>query len=1308
MPDHNLTIEQEFGLIIDRHVAMEANAGSGKTKVLTDRYLDLVTRPISDGEPYQPKQIAAITFTEKAASEMKERISSELEKLIAAETDSDKLNKLEEVRYQLGSASISTFHSFYNKIIRDFADLIDMPKAFSIATSIEQQAMVDEVAENLLGSLGEDSEVQEFFLYYSPATIAGIFKEYIDHGIKTDLDSYDNTLNNIRLFIVMLLNDFHSIYNDYLDNADKTKLNQKNCGLISSAFNLPSDTYDEAVDKCNSLYNLIGQKIEGRSSLNSIVFSFGSFLKKEKIKGVLESLTVRYEQEDHQRLERLVEILNIGLELLISKKKELGLITHNDTMLFAYELIDNHPDVALTIKSMYKEFLIDEFQDTAPLQVNILKPILSLFSDDENDTDNRLFIVGDPKQSIYGFRNADIRVFLQFIDRIKSKNELKYDDNNAIKTTRKKLNNISTQWQGKVPLSVTFRCPPVIIDFVNTVFTDLMVQNEYGGVDYLEMIYGRKGESDTLDRGSLGVVIVQKLEKEAKEKAEKDANEPKQHIIDIANLCERLLTQPKDADSVSYYKPGDLAVIMHRRTHFHDLSQELAKRSIPYNVIGSRNFYYRREVIETIAYLRFLIDTSDNIALASVLTSYYHGLVNSDLVTIKHISDSIAESTDTGLQNDTLWDRVSFFVDNYREYKFRDTFSDIIYKKTKKAYELILTVLPLIQRVATSELMQILCNRSDLKSYLQTSLEPEKSYDNIQQLIDEARDLQDYHFFDLSKFVDLLYQRATILEDEKEATDSSDNRVSISTVHQTKGLEYNVVLYDCASNILENKFKNKIQYLDNGKISFNNYNKNIGNDQIGILSSDFASPLKHKYKLDQDYKLREESIRLAYVACTRAKEKLYLILDESNFKGYLPFRKHSAVKLGLDDELLQSTLDGEDYSETQYREINSEIKVYYENSESESESYITDHQLKYDIEINTSRSLARMKNIGYADKVPDSFHNNDPGITTQKGTELSDKELTAQIGGRIFFPTNLIIAAKDPEAYIEKYILGFHEMDYITENYTDRDSNNSTALRNLEPMRYIHEHTHADRFDSISKLQLPRMAYGTLIHAVLERITDFTMLDIDQPAEHTVDTEKLVKWLNSNGIEILKDNSDSDLDDFAFDSESDILLYSNIISKVLATVPSTHLFHGEKEKTLYKSIIDSTQTADKKPDILGGKIDLYHIDKENGSLYAYDWKIVSGVPSNSQVDSHLSQLKYYLYLLWNLSDKSDHIISGSIVYIVVSDKLIDGKFEFLSVSDIEVIIKNVSFSLEDAKNVENTFIKTIKAIDSHLYHQTQF
>ncbi|MCX8011403.1 MAG: UvrD-helicase domain-containing protein, partial [Ignavibacteria bacterium] len=386
-----------------------------------------------------------------------------------------------------------------------------------------------------------------------------------------------------------------------------------------------------------------------------------------------------------------------------------------------------------------------------------------------------LFIVGDEKQSIYGFRDADLKVFSDAKKRIQSSN--KKQSHFSFGEELLELN--ENESKGIITLPENYRILPNILAFVNHLFNSLFIPTENIGennfenaVEYNELIYGREVE----DSGKIELLLIDESQQIS------EAEIIAQKIIELINNKTKIYKKKKDREELTELEFCDIGILFRERKDFKDFEREFAKRKIPYVISGGKGYFQTEEITDWINYFKFLNNPNDDIAFLSILRSPFFSISDEDLFKISSIK-----------VQSSFYDKFTSFVyENPNEEILFD-----VYNKLSKHLEIAGRVsLPiLIQMILTST-----CYEGNI-------LEEERQNQisaNIEKLLDHAREFEALGFSDLFDFVEYLKTNWEDVEDVSEAQiNESLNSVSLITIHQAKGLEFPLVIIPKCSDKLK-------------------------------------------------------------------------------------------------------------------------------------------------------------------------------------------------------------------------------------------------------------------------------------------------------------------------------------------------------------------------------------------------------------------------------------------------------------------------------------------------------------------------
>jgi ATP-dependent helicase/nuclease subunit A len=598
-----LTPHQSKALAFNRSLSLRANAGSGKTFVLAKRYLQII---IEGKVPVQ--KIAAITFTDKAAGELYKRIAKEIDDRIEKSDEVKKLSELEKIRRQLVSANISTIHSFCINILKEFPVEAELDANFTpidstTSSELLELSVEETIREKLEDNSGED--IRDLIRLFSSkkalvmqlqkmidrrTVILRLENEIYHKGVQQIADFFHETFINYFEIIYspqvkILITDLKNINNEVLANDKENSFALRVAQLIKR---LEAEIKDDEIIK---LIHLIrGEIFTQTNSIKKQGYFSGKLRKGFEIEvsrseRILNDL-LRIEIDDnvkdieHQLAitgKYLIDIFNDILFLYNEKKKELGYLDYEDILLKTQKLL-LLDDVKKYLSDKFTFLMVDEYQDTNELQYNIFMPIL------DNLKKGNLFVVGDEKQSIYRFRDAELEVFSKTnLDIIESSNN-----------------------ESLITLPDSFRMEPEICLFTNILFRNLFSNPNsiYNEVEHSDLICAKS----LITGGKVSVII-------AYEESE---------LTEAELVCRQIVTLVTDENENLEWK--DIAILVRKRTSFAELEKQFIKFNIPIRIIGGTGFYQRQSIYDVYNYFAFLLDTYNDAALVGILRSPFFSI----------------------------------------------------------------------------------------------------------------------------------------------------------------------------------------------------------------------------------------------------------------------------------------------------------------------------------------------------------------------------------------------------------------------------------------------------------------------------------------------------------------------------------------------------------------------------------------------------------------------------------------------------------------------------------------------------------
>jgi ATP-dependent helicase/nuclease subunit A len=842
MPIRDLDSEQQLAATsLSDEVAVSSGAGSGKTRVLVGRYLHIL-----NSEHILISEMAAITFTNKAANQMKSRIASGASKL--AEQYPALKAMWNDVAEKIYTAPISTIHAFCNSILRSYPAQAEIDPQFEILDDSTSSQFLQEALSGFLENRYDEDPERMGFLLRAIGTPglreillqllsrrAYMVKWIDEHGVPTceqlRLQYRRYILNRLDNYIVMF-RDFHAA------RPGEDSLSSLLPAALDCAVRIRGIVDSDITDK-TSIQSYIKMIQDNIPKLNKNIKEawYDQEVSPEQVTegmkeyiGFLKMIDV-YNSHEKETTPRMVSSLiqeYVRLEEYFLKlKKNWSCFDHDDTLIETWRLLRSRPDVCRKVAGAFKHILVDEFQDTDNLQLDILRMIAG-------NSSAKLFTVGDPKQSIYRFRGADVTVFNHF----KSSQSVDY-----------------------LPLSTNYRSTPAVIDFVNHVFGKIMGFEDTGNdfeVVYKEMKTHRKREIP----GSKVEIAVFEGKSDNRRELEGDF---------IAAKAREL----KEKYGYSY---GQMALLLRKGTQTKKYEEAFLNCGIPFVNLAGGNPFSSPESYDIANLLGWLSDPEDQVLFAAVLLSPMCGLDSDVLYGLKKKAGEISSLSETFLNNDISCEEWAQG------------------KNTLQIQTILRNLLILRGRRTIRELLEQAFDETGYTlTLLADPLRGEMSL-GILDLILRTSDTFQSKGGTLREFARLL-RNEEIKTDSSETMENPGDSLSIFTIHKAKGMEYKVVFLADIASRPRNDPRPFLFHEDLGPgFSY----RDLTGKTVRMMSSELAS---------EQEKLKDiaESKRLFYVACTRAEDHLIITGGKPHKKGDPGYEKdnwmswiHSALSLTPD------------------------------------------------------------------------------------------------------------------------------------------------------------------------------------------------------------------------------------------------------------------------------------------------------------------------------------------------------------------------------------------------------------------------
>jgi ATP-dependent helicase/nuclease subunit A len=847
----------------DVTVSLSSGAGCGKTFVLTERFLSHLEPGTNGAAAFELDELVAITFTDRAAREMRDRIRAKCYERLAAAPAKEGDYWLRLLR-SLDAARVSTIHAFCAALLRSHAVEAGIDPRFAVLESAQAQTLLAELIDDVLRSklAACDGDVLDLLVIFglrsfreqlmdlhaavrshdfrrwltmTPEDVVANWERYHrERVLPTLIEEFATSPAVMRVMEILRECTFE---NKTMRERQAVLLDV--LPRIATSDRLAEDL--EAVRQ-HAYVRSAGPKHWPSEELHDEFGELATGLR-EEAKALLGQLTI----DPAAALVAArsgIALLKLAAEIdaaYDAEKSEQGVLDFDDLLIHARRLLIENPSVSESLARQNTLLLVDECQDTDLVQVEVINALCG-----DADRGGRLFFVGDYKQSIYRFRGADPRVFRALRDQ--------------------------TPEAGKLGLTKNFRSQPGILDFVNALFCDELGRK--GGYDRLtahrEQMHPA-GVVEFLWALPEGESVAGSDASETKFNGEtydagsddgKDAVSRRRREADwIARRIRRLLDDERDGDEAPLLiaqkagppravQAGDIAILFRALSNVQYYEEALRSYGIDYYLVGGHAFYAQQEIYDLLNLLRTIDCPADEISLAGVLRSPFFSLADETLFWLAEYGGLAAafERSETPQEiSEEQQARVKLA---------RKVVGDLRRKK---------------DRMPVAALINEALALTGFDAAIVGDFLGERKLANLRKLVEQARALERGGVMGLSDFIVQLSEFVVRQPKEPLAATQpeSTNVVRLMTIHQAKGLEFPVVIVP-----------------DVGWTTHGGHDAVAFDPELGPL---VRLPKDHPqakalcgFKLhqvmcgDED---ADEEIRLLYVATTRAAD--YLILSSS-------------------------------------------------------------------------------------------------------------------------------------------------------------------------------------------------------------------------------------------------------------------------------------------------------------------------------------------------------------------------------------------------------------------------------------------
>lgn len=935
---------------------MQQQLGSGKTAVLVERMIQKIVKLQMDID-----KLLVVTFTNAAASEMRERVLDAIYKQLDEYPEDEHLQKQ---IILLGKSNICTIHSFCLDVIKNNFFEVNLPANFRIASSEEiellKQEALEEVFEELYESEDEafdkliesyagyrgDEPIQEMiFRIYQLVQSEPFPQKWLEEKVEMFCcEKYKGQDFGESIWGKILLKNFKEEIFDCINNLkiaknkiDKYEEMQKYTLTLQNDMDMLQELYENC-NSWDSSFEYVNQmkfktwpsdkkanpewKDETKKTRDNV---------KKKVNSLLEK-TLLYNSEEayqdiglvYQYLQTLKKVVLKFDENFKQKKRKKNVIDFSDIEHFALEILIQEKEdgqyiptqVARKYQEKFEEIAIDEYQDSNQIQELILKSV---------SRGNNIFMVGDVKQSIYKFRQACPELFLEKYDSY----SLNGNENGL-----------------KIQLFKNFRSSQNILDITNTIFASIM-SKELGDIDYTEEEFLNLGADypqieNSIGKSELHIIDIKADEEENDtEQEEKEQSKELDKVEIEARLVAQRIKELVQSGQVVKGKNGDykkveyrdIVVLLRSTANMAPIfEREFVKNKIPVFSDSTSEYLNTMEIQTIMNVLKVLDNPLDDIHLVSVMRSPIGGFSDNEILEIRlldredYVYANLLEARKEKISCMEKVEKFLGFLENWKKQSEILSLAELIWKIYEDT-----GFLNYVGLMPNGVLRQ-----ANLRMFFERAKEYEKtSFNGL------------FHFI---RFTEKLRSGNSDMSAAK-VIGESENVVRIMSIHKSKGLEFPIVFLSCANK------KINLQDLNTNIL----LHKDLG---FGPQYVDYERKIQYPTAAKQAIRIQgkietiAEEMRILYVALTRAKEKLIITgtihnvqKEENNKKEALGI--YAAQKIGLNSILLKKYTSYLDWIHLVYLSgrLQENLELYvHDKKEFEKENQVEELVREFDFE----------------------------------------------------------------------------------------------------------------------------------------------------------------------------------------------------------------------------------------------------------------------------------------------------------------------------------------------------------------------
>jgi len=801
---------------------VEAGAGSGKTKSLVDRMIALLA-----GGRATIDTLAAVTFTRKAAAELRGRFQVALERRRAAEKDPGVRDRLDAALTGLEKSFIGTIHSFCARLLRERPVEAGIDPEFRELEEHEDRILLEKSWDEYLAKARIENEAALRGLDEAGLVASDLEEAFRMMAAFPEVEAAPGRprppdLDPVREALERLVGLASKLVPQEKPEKGRDGLQSVFVRLFRRKRNIGfKDSRDlmESVELLDKKLGIVKTRWASKEDGDLLLAAAQAFQEKVARPALREWREFRHD--------KALAFVKPAIEFYAKRRRDEGRLNFQDQLLLAAALLRDHPEVRRYFRKRFHPVLVDEFQDTDPIQAEILF-LLTGTSEEEKDwtrlspAPGSLFLVGDPKQSIYRFRRADIDVYNLVKDRIEASGG------------------------ETLALSANFRSLRPVADWINPLFDPASggafpaVPNAYQA-GFMPLEAARGGGRGPL--AGVRKITIPAVSRHGKDEITETDSERLARFV-AWSLAGNLRLDDGNGD-LRPAVPGDFLVLFRYRDRMGKYARKLEERGIPFEIAGSDAFAENSEVAEVMKLLRALDDPDDPVATVAALRGLFFGLSDQELLEHRAAGGGFCFLDEGGGRAGT--------------------------DRARRAFAKLRTWREVASRVPPSVALETIIQGSGLLGYLVTAEMGSSRAGNILKLLEVLRGRESEDMTSFAAAVAFMgeWMRAESVEEMSLAPGRRD-AVRLMNLHKAKGLEAPVVWLANPVGIRDFEPDRHIRRTGRTPLGHFRFSKSFGFQKKTV-----SQPLGWDESAAEEklYEAAEED-RLMYVAATRARDLL--------------------------------------------------------------------------------------------------------------------------------------------------------------------------------------------------------------------------------------------------------------------------------------------------------------------------------------------------------------------------------------------------------------------------------------------------